>query len=62
MSLRLSQEQLSAMIGMSRGYYSSVESGHKRTTTKLTRLVAQATLEDPVKLMREYEIWRGLKP
>jgi len=62
MSLGLSQEQLSAMIGMSRGYYSTVESGHKRATTKLTRLVARATLEDPVNLMREYEIWRGLKP
>ena len=62
LSLGVSQRKLSAMIGMSRGYYSTVESGHKRSTTKLIRLVARETLEDPVKLMREYEIWRGLKP
>jgi len=62
MNAGLKQRQLAVLIGTTRGLYSMLENGQRYCNTQKISNIARATGGETLDLLREYEIWRALRP
>ena len=62
MKAGLKQRQVAGLIGTTRGLYSMLENGQRHCNTQHINNIARVTGGETLDLLREYEIWRALRP